>query len=82
MARIDCKADRKDSVLHVLQLFLEPDLKKSDATKSDAFFDALQKELRGFADFNGCRHVKLHRTTPAKLQSIASKAIDFIEGAS
>ncbi|MFK8114554.1 MAG: winged helix-turn-helix domain-containing protein [Rubripirellula sp.] len=61
VARMDCKADRQESILNVLHLAKEPSL-----DKHDAFFDALQKELIAFARFNDCRDVKLHRTSPAK----------------
>ncbi|WP_282015917.1 winged helix-turn-helix domain-containing protein [Marinifilum flexuosum] len=59
VARMDCKADRKISVLHVNHLALEPNLKKLDA-----FSEALSKELKAFMIFNDCKQVKIHRTTP------------------
>jgi Uncharacterized protein conserved in bacteria len=59
VARMDCKADRKTSVLHVNHLVLETNLKKTDA-----FSEALSKELKAFMDFNDCNQLKVHRTTP------------------
>ncbi|WP_321514967.1 DNA glycosylase AlkZ-like family protein [Marinifilum fragile] len=59
VARMDCKADRKTSVLHVNHLVLETNLKKTDA-----FSEALSKELKAFMDFNDCNSLKVHRTTP------------------
>jgi len=59
VARMDCKADRKISVLHVNHLALEPNLKKLDA-----FSEALSKELKAFMSFNDCNQIKIHRTTP------------------
>ncbi|RKE03220.1 winged helix-turn-helix domain-containing protein [Marinifilum flexuosum] len=59
VARMDCKADRKTSVLHVNHLALEANLKKLDA-----FSEALSKELKAFMIFNDCKQVKIHRTTP------------------
>ena len=60
VARMDCKAERKEAVLHILHLALEPSLKKWDA-----FSSALSKELEGFLRFNGCKRMNLHRTTPS-----------------
>ncbi len=59
VARMDCKADRKDSVMNILHLALEPSLKKLDA-----FRIALSKELEGFLQFNGCNQINVHRTSP------------------
>jgi uncharacterized protein YcaQ len=65
VARMDCKAERKDSVLHILHLALEPGLKNPAA-----FFLALRKELESFLQFNDCRHLRLHRTTPTNLKPV------------
>lgn len=70
VARMDCKADRKASMLHLLHLAMEPSL-----NKHDAFFAALQKELVEFAKFNDCNAFELHRTTPARYRSILGKVI-------
>lgn len=59
VGRMDCKVDRKNVVLHIHHLALEPGLKKLDA-----FAVALGKELESFLQFNGCTEYKLHRTTP------------------
>ena len=60
VARMDCKAERKKSLLHIYHLALEPGL-----VKTDAFFLALTKELTPFMQFNNCSNLRLHRTTPA-----------------
>ena len=69
VARMDCKAERKKSLLHIHHLALEPGL-----VKTDAFFLALHKELIAFMQFNNCSHLHLHRTTPvnctAALQTV------------
>lgn len=52
VARIECKAERKTGVLHVLRLDLEPSLKRIDA-----FIHALQEELQDFMIFNGCQSI-------------------------
>ncbi len=58
-ARMDCKAERKASLLHIHHLALEPWLKKTDA-----FFQALRKELESFMQFNHCNRLCVHRTSP------------------
>jgi len=69
-ARMDCKAERKQSRLHILHLALEPRLKKIDA-----FLQALGRELGGFMRFNHCHRVHLHRTSPAKVKRASEVAI-------
>ncbi len=59
VARMDCKADRKKSVLHIHHLVLEPRL-----NKIETFARALSKELESFMQFNSCDDLLLHRTTP------------------
>lgn len=59
VARMDSKADRKEKVLHIHQLILEPNLKKIDA-----FADSLNKELQSFLQFNDCNGIRLHKTIP------------------
>lgn len=65
VARMDCKVDRKQSILHINHLALEPKL-----TKFEAFSLALSKELNQFLRFNNCRMFKLHKTTPATIKSV------------
>ena len=64
VARLDCKADRKESVLHIHHLSLEPALKDIDS-----FLTVLRKELKHFMQFNQCKHVQIHRTSPANVRS-------------
>ena len=59
LARMDCKADRKESVLHILTLMIEPGLRKREA-----FAKSLYKELVSFLRFNECNSLRIHRTTP------------------
>lgn len=49
VARMDCKADRKDKELRILSLHLEASVQKSDEFKA-----ALGAALDDFAGFNGC----------------------------
>lgn len=56
VARMDCKAERKTSILHILSLSLESGLKPADP-----FFQSLEKELESFMKFNGCTGLEVHR---------------------
>ena len=60
VARTDCKAERKESLLHIQHLALEPWLKRKDD-----FLRALGRELVSFMRFNDCERVRVHRTSPA-----------------
>ncbi|MBN48793.1 MAG: hypothetical protein CMN85_04575 [Spongiibacteraceae bacterium] len=57
-ARMDCTAERKTGVLHIHHLALEHWVEKKDA-----FFSALEKELKAFLQFNDCSQFELHRTS-------------------
>lgn len=70
VARMDCKTERKESMLHIHHLVLEP-----TALKTDALFLALRKELKSFLKFNHCTRLKLHRTSPAKAKTQLQKFI-------
>lgn len=59
VARMDCKADRKKSHMHIHHLALE-----SGLVKTEAFALALSKELVSFLQFNECRNITIHRTSP------------------
>ena len=63
VARMDCRTERKKSLLHIHHLALEPWL-----IKTDDFTLALYKELESFLRFNNCSHLRLHRTTPANFK--------------
>lgn len=65
VARMDCKAERKESVLSVKHLALEPSLKKVDA-----FVKALEKELQQFMIFNDCDTVSIDKVSPDKLSEL------------
>lgn len=52
VARIDCKADRKNQKLHVRSIHYEKDVKKGSLQPK------LESQLRAFAKFNGCHSVK------------------------
>lgn len=69
-ARMDCKADRRESRLHIHLLALEPWLKKIDA-----FLQSLRKELRSFMQFNGCNVLCVHRVSPARVKASLQAAM-------
>ena len=64
VARMDCRTERSESLLHIHHLALEPQI-----SKNDSFFFALRKELESFMRFNHCSKVQLHRTSPVKVRS-------------
>ena len=74
VARMDCKADRKQSVLNVLHLALESNLRRHND-----FVHSLKKELVAFAKFNACDQIHLHRTTPGTLKPKLGKRIHCLE---
>jgi len=59
VARMDCKADRKNSHMHIHHIALETGL-----AKTEAFALALSKEMKSFLQFNECRILSIHRCTP------------------
>ncbi len=73
LARMDCKADRKNSLLHINHLVLEPELKKTEN-----FARVLSKELESFMRFNNCSSVFLHKVTPKGVEKIIQKSINGI----
>ena len=68
VARMDCKAERKKSLLHIYHLALEPGL-----LKTDSFAIALYKELDSFMRFNKCSELLLHRTSPASFKPVLQR---------
>jgi uncharacterized protein YcaQ len=73
VARMDCKAERIKSLLHIHHLALE-----SWLVKTDAFFHALRKELASFMQFNNCSNLRLHRTSPAQFKPVLQTVINSL----
>ncbi len=71
VARMDCKADRKTSILHIQHLALEPQVKKTDR-----FLNALYKELKEFLQFQNCSGIQLHQTTPPSIKEELQMVIE------
>jgi uncharacterized protein YcaQ len=63
VARMDCKIERNESLLHIRHLALEPTV-----LEAGALLLALCKELESFLQFNHCNKLRLHRTSPAKVK--------------
>lgn len=63
VARMDCKTERKESLLHIHHLAMEPCV-----MKTHTFLPALRKELESFLKFNHCNKLRVHRTSPAKIK--------------
>lgn len=63
VARMDCRTERTESLLHIHHLALEPTV-----LQTDGLFLALHQELKSFLQFNHCNQLRLHRTSPAKVK--------------
>ncbi|WP_320020199.1 DNA glycosylase AlkZ-like family protein [Labilibaculum manganireducens] len=73
VARMDCKANRKESLFHIQHLVLE-----SGLVKTEAFTLALCKELEFFMQFNNCSNLKLHKTTPSNFKPVFQAVINSL----
>lgn len=71
VARMDCKAERKKSLIHIQHLALE-----SGLLKVEDFSLALCKELVNFMKFNNCSHLELHKTTPENFKPLMQSVIN------
>lgn len=65
VARMDCKVERKKSLLHIHHLALEPKL-----MKTEEFFMALRQELQSFLRFNHCENIILHKVSPSNVDPL------------
>ncbi|MEL7430512.1 MAG: crosslink repair DNA glycosylase YcaQ family protein [Pseudomonadota bacterium] len=75
VARMDCKTESNESLLHIHHLALEPTV-----LKTDGLFLALCKELKSFLQFNHCNKLRLHRTSPATVQPALQSLINDLIG--
>ena len=73
VARMDCKTERKNLLLHIHHLALEPGL-----VKTDDFALSLYKELASFLQFNNCSNLQLHKTSPANFKPVLQTAINSL----
>ncbi len=65
VARMDCKADRKQQLLHINHIALEHNI-----VDAESFAVALKKELAEFLRFNECLKIRLHKATPGKFKPL------------
>ena len=73
VARMDCKAERDKSLLHIQHIALEANL-----YKTDSFALALSKELTSFLQFNNCSRICLHKTSPAKFKAVLQTELSYL----
>ncbi len=73
IARMDCKNERKKSLLHIHHLALEPWV-----VKTETFALALHKELVPFLQFNNCNNIQLHKTTPTKFKPVLQSVLSSL----
>jgi len=70
VARFDPNVDRKLGLFSIRRFYLEPDF-----VWDDAFVAAFAKKLVSFAIFNGCKAIKIERTSPTKIKGPLKKEI-------
>jgi len=71
VARMDCKADRREAHMHIHYLVLE-----SGLNKTEAFALALSEELLPFLKFNECRSLTIHRSNPPSFKHELEKLLE------
>jgi uncharacterized protein len=71
VGRLDPKADRKQKMLLVRRITLEPEFRPDDR-----FLAALAETLRAFATFNGCERVTIEQTDPETLKPPLARALE------
>ncbi|MDA3893938.1 MAG: winged helix DNA-binding domain-containing protein [Salinivirgaceae bacterium] len=74
VARMDCKDERKKSLLHINHLALE-----SGLANTEVFASALSKELAAFILFNNCSSIQLHKTSPAHFKPLVKSLINELK---
>jgi hypothetical protein len=65
VARMDCKIEKRQSILHINHLALE-----AIKINREAFCLALHKELDAFLEFHNCHSYQIHRTSPADFMQV------------
>jgi hypothetical protein len=74
-ARMDCRTQRNESLLHICHLPLEPGV-----LKTEGLFLALRRELELFLQFNHCSKLRLHRTSPVTVKPVLQTLINDLTG--
>lgn len=71
VARMDCNAEKKKSLLHIHHLALE-----SGFSRIDDLILALCKELTAFIKFNSCQTILVHQTSPEGIKPLLQTVIE------
>lgn len=67
---MDAKAERKDGILRVKNLYLEKESFNPGGIDAETFFHYFSKELRAFAKFNGCGETKVEKVHPSQYSKL------------
>lgn len=70
VARLDCKAERKESILRIHQIWFE-----SNFSDRERFVGSFCKEIVAFAKFNDCHEIILVETSPKKYKAAIRKEL-------
>lgn len=70
VGRLDPKAERREGVFRVKMLALEPGFKPDEA-----FYPALARKLRAFAEYHGCTEVHVDESRPAGGRAALRRAL-------
>lgn len=74
VGRVDCKADRKESVFKILHVHYEKSI-----SNQDGFFAALATEIRRFAIFNNCPDINIQKSSPGKYKTLLQEKLQNTE---
>ncbi len=66
IGRMDCKADRKESIFYIKKLYLESDYKKPNAELTNS----LKESIYQFSIFNNCKTIKILETFPKSFKRV------------
>lgn len=69
VGRIDAKADRKKSILHLKHVAMERDM------DFERFSQKLAEALPAFIEFNDCAHLEIHKVTPKELKPVLLRVV-------
>jgi len=75
VARMDCKAERRQRLLHIHNLMIEPNV-----SNLERFINSFCKELPPFLQFNGCEAVVIHKSYPDATLTQLQAAVDCLKG--
>jgi uncharacterized protein YcaQ len=70
VARVDCKAHRKEGILEIIHLHFEESF-----MEIDVFASFFSEEMKRYAFFNGCEEIVLRDVSPKKYFEIIEKEL-------